>query len=387
MRTLHLPKRAYESCARGWKPNLRLSIVSALLVLSCMDSLAQGPGNSVVFIKCVGPDGKDISGSGVIVSERGKILTAKHVAPPGYDCKGVVGTAAEDPTRKLQRRRTSDQYDAILLEFIPRPNEKFETVQYLNMDSELLGQDILAYGFRSEGTGQLSVRKGSISTIFPDEKGNIETDDRLTAYGMSGSPVFLKSNGGLVGIIGGAEFAADGAPSYFAVLSSEVIADEFDLILYKPSVLPPSDGNDRPADWTRYNNSRFGYRIDIPPSFSAVDEADNGDGGVSQSPDGRSELRVWGSHILEDNFASEVSGRIEGDKADGWNVSYEKRTAKWASWSGSKDGRIVYQRAIPLCDDQAAAYFRLEYEQSQIAAFDTVVARMVRSLSTDGECP
>lgn len=52
------------------------------------------------------------------------------------------------------------------------------------------------------------------------------------------------------------------------------------------------------AEWGQYGNARFGYWIDIPPRFSAITEADNGDGGISQSSDGSAELRVWGRHLF-----------------------------------------------------------------------------------------
>ncbi|WP_245467729.1 hypothetical protein [Mesorhizobium sp. M6A.T.Cr.TU.017.01.1.1] len=138
------------------------------------------------------------------------------------------------------------------------------------------------------------------------------------------------------------------------------------------------------AEWSTYGNARFGYRIDIPPGFSAVSEAANGDGGVSRSSDERTELRVWGSHLTEGDFQEEVRWRIDEDVADGWNVTYRKQHPAWASWSGTKGGRILYERAIPACDG-AAAYFRIEYDISQKQAFAPVVSRLVKSLRS-GSC-
>ena len=139
------------------------------------------------------------------------------------------------------------------------------------------------------------------------------------------------------------------------------------------------------AEWSRYENARFGYWIDVPPDFSRIEEAANGDGGISRSAAGRSELRVWGSHITEGDLLSEVAWRIDQDRADGWRVTYDKRTPKWASWSASNGSRIVYERAIYLCDGQAA-YFRLEYDRSEIATFDAAISRLVKSLRADGRC-
>ncbi|WP_280820049.1 hypothetical protein [Pseudaminobacter soli (ex Li et al. 2025)] len=138
------------------------------------------------------------------------------------------------------------------------------------------------------------------------------------------------------------------------------------------------------ADWQHYGNARYQYWVGILPGFSAISEADNGDGGVSQSSDGRTELRVWGGYLLEDNFKSEVKGRIDLVASDGWNVTYRKQAPTWASWSGLKGDRVFYERAVPVCDG-AAAYFRLEYDKDQAKNFDPIVSRLVKSLKS-GTC-
>ena len=138
------------------------------------------------------------------------------------------------------------------------------------------------------------------------------------------------------------------------------------------------------ADWSTYGNARFGYRIDIPPGFSSVSEAANGDGGVSRSDSGRAELRVWGGYPTQGDFQEEVRWRIDQDVADGSKVTYRKQHPAWASWSGSKGNRIFYERAIPACDG-AVAYFRIEYDKSQLKAFGPVVSKLVRSLRS-GSC-
>ncbi|PSJ60449.1 hypothetical protein C7I85_14115 [Mesorhizobium soli] len=147
-------------------------------------------------------------------------------------------------------------------------------------------------------------------------------------------------------------------------------------------VLAP--GLSHAADWHRYGNARFQYWVDIPPGFSAISEADNGDGGVSRSSDGRAELRVWGSYLLEDDFKNEVKGRVDLDVSDGWTIAYRKQGATWASWSGLKGDRVFYERAVPICDG-AAAYFRIEYDKEQAKTFDPIVSRLVKSLKS-GTC-
>ncbi|UVC11052.1 hypothetical protein IHQ71_10990 [Rhizobium sp. TH2] len=133
------------------------------------------------------------------------------------------------------------------------------------------------------------------------------------------------------------------------------------------------------GDWSRYDNVRFAYAIDIPPDFSEVAEAENSDGGVSASADGKAELRVWGGYLVDSDFKSEIAGRVQSDTSEGWAISYDRRTGTNASWSGSKSGRVFYARSMKGCDD-AAIYFRLEYDRADLDAYHGIVGRLVKSL-------
>ena len=42
--------------------------------------------------------------------------------------------------------------------------------------------------------------------------------------------------------------------------------------------------------WTRYLNARYGYSVEVPPGFSPIAEAGNGDGGTARSPAGNATL-------------------------------------------------------------------------------------------------
>ncbi|MEO5755330.1 MAG: hypothetical protein ABIQ51_00590 [Mesorhizobium sp.] len=71
------------------------------------------------------------------------------------------------------------------------------------------------------------------------------------------------------------------------------------------------------------------------------------------------------------------------DEKDGWNLTYKRVTPQWASYSGLKDGRILYARAIKICDNRAAL-FTVDYSRNEKIPYDPVVVRMVRSLKTEG---
>jgi hypothetical protein len=131
-------------------------------------------------------------------------------------------------------------------------------------------------------------------------------------------------------------------------------------------------------EWGTYSNARYQYSLDIPPGFSRIREAENRDGGTSRTLDGSARLAVWGANLLGKPFRDEVGDRIAGDAAEGWDLSYKRVTGEAASWSGTREGRILYARAIPLCGD-AAGFFRIEYEKAHRQAFDEIVEGLVES--------
>ena len=139
------------------------------------------------------------------------------------------------------------------------------------------------------------------------------------------------------------------------------------------------------ADWSSYDNARFGYAIAVPPGFSGAGEADNGDGQVFNSADGTQSLRAWGGNVIADDFEAEVAASMGYARDDGWDLSYERVTPSWASWSGSRNGIILYARMISLCRGSQYAAFQLEYPERDLKAMNAVVERLVGSLRATGD--
>lgn len=131
-------------------------------------------------------------------------------------------------------------------------------------------------------------------------------------------------------------------------------------------------------DWGRYQNPRFAYSIDVPPGFSAVAQADSGDGGISRSRDGSAELTVWGGYLASGDFATEVADRVRADVDAGWSIGYDHRRDASASWSGSLGPRVFYARAIKGCDD-ATISFRIEYDVMDLKSYHPIVDRLVET--------
>ncbi|WP_350116081.1 serine protease [Nitrosomonas sp.] len=220
-------------------------LVAAFLCSACVFAAhAQGISDFVVYLECAKEGQPTSFGTGVLVSEKGHVLTAKHVVPEGYNCKGVPGNPTL-PTRGLIKDpRLMENIDARLLKFVPGEGEKFPSVKFCKLDDKLKGKSIKARGF-SQGSNELTVRQGVISTIHTDEKGIIETDV-ITTRGMSGGPVMLGDGSNLIGIVSGAQFdPATGQPAYFGVLATETIADVFGLA-EAPNPCPDQNNDGKP---------------------------------------------------------------------------------------------------------------------------------------------
>ncbi|WP_052726372.1 hypothetical protein [Devosia epidermidihirudinis] len=136
--------------------------------------------------------------------------------------------------------------------------------------------------------------------------------------------------------------------------------------------------------WEPYGNARFGYIIDVPPGFVGSGESDNGDGQSFYNAKGAQGLLVWGGNLLEDFDTAVTSAMDYAVAENGYNVTYQATTPRWASFSGLNGSRILYQRMILLCDGTSYAAFRVEYSTINAADMKPVVEQLVTSLRDAG---
>ncbi len=136
------------------------------------------------------------------------------------------------------------------------------------------------------------------------------------------------------------------------------------------------------AEWQTYGNVRFGYHVEVPPGFKMGRAPENDDGRTFTGPNG-DRILVFGTNLIDTAFEGEASNRIVQATEDGWQISYSRVEADWASYSGAKGSRILYVRGVQLCD-QAAAFVMLEYRNRDLKAYDAIVKRMVASLKPVG---
>lgn len=137
-------------------------------------------------------------------------------------------------------------------------------------------------------------------------------------------------------------------------------------------------------EWEVLEDSTFGYSLPIPPGYELSLRPDTGNSRLFHNPQGDI-LAVWGSQLAERSFADQVEARRVQDENAGWDITYERVTNEWASYSGVQDDQIRYVRAIRLCCGNAA-FFMIDYTRSQKQHYDPLVTRMVRQMRPASGC-
>ena len=226
-----------------------------LAVLPILPAAADEIDDTIVYIECKTPDGKVMSGSGVLVSAKGHVLTARHVVPEGGTCVGSPGVADPNTAARMIVQPSNLPVDAVILRFSKAGPYPF--VRYCPLADWMVRRDIMIAGFPGKTeTGAVSYRKGVLSTVNPIANGMLETDGQSVA-GMSGGPVFADRMKALIGIVAGAKFAADGTVSYFGILPIADFAAALGLTLSPEPcyyqghevALPGASGSDNGAIW------------------------------------------------------------------------------------------------------------------------------------------
>lgn len=137
--------------------------------------------------------------------------------------------------------------------------------------------------------------------------------------------------------------------------------------------------------WLTYVNDRFGSSADVPADYKAGEAPVNDDGRSFTSPDGEAKILIWGAFatLNEESFADYAKRRVSYDRDDGWNVSYSAGKDGWFAFSGSKAGRIFYEKIIQACAGQIANHVRLEYPAARQKDFDPIVSHVAKSLHSE----
>ncbi|MDH3199014.1 MAG: serine protease [Candidatus Krumholzibacteria bacterium] len=210
--------------------------------------------DTIVYLECTA-NGATSRGTGVVVSAKGHVLTAKHVVPDGAACVGSIGVADPNTAGRMIVQPTNLPVDAALLQFSRQ--QEYVFAPYCPLEDWMVRRKIFVAGFPGKTqTGAASYREGILSTVIPNAAGILETDGQ-TVSGMSGGPVFSKNLAGIVGIVIGAEFDNLGTVSFYGILPASSYARDFGLTeseqpcyrQYREVDLSDPDSGDWTAVW------------------------------------------------------------------------------------------------------------------------------------------
>ncbi|SFP57453.1 hypothetical protein SAMN03159463_04487 [Mesorhizobium sp. NFR06] len=129
-----------------------------------------------------------------------------------------------------------------------------------------------------------------------------------------------------------------------------------------------------------YVNARFGQSCTLPEEIfdNAMPEPENGDGQQWLSADGAS-LTCSGIYNVDNDTPQ---GFVDEEKAStepGYRIAYSKTGKNWAVLSGTKDGRVFYERRLFGKDDVIRTVW-IEYPASLRTKYDPLVDAIAKSL-------
>ncbi|MBZ9847778.1 hypothetical protein LB565_07230 [Mesorhizobium sp. CA14] len=129
-----------------------------------------------------------------------------------------------------------------------------------------------------------------------------------------------------------------------------------------------------------YVNARFGQSCTFPDDIfdQPMPEPENGDGQQWLSADGAS-LTCSGIYNVDNDtpkgFVDEEKARTEPN----YKVTYSKTGKNWAVLSGTKDGKIFYERRLFGKDDVVRTIW-IEYPAALKAKYDALAGSIAKSL-------
>jgi trypsin-like peptidase len=191
----------------------------ALLGLSVpvLPAAAQDISDVIVYIECGPPGGQPTSrGSGVVVSEAGHVLTARHVVENQTNCRASKRVADGNLAGRVNIVPVNAAVDLGMVVLSTQGPHAF--VPYCPIEPWMVRRKIFVAGFPGmTSTGAASYREGVLSTSRQNNQGVLETDGQ-TVEGMSGGPVFSRNLEGIVGIVIGASTVSSGSIEYYGIL-------------------------------------------------------------------------------------------------------------------------------------------------------------------------
>jgi hypothetical protein len=135
-------------------------------------------------------------------------------------------------------------------------------------------------------------------------------------------------------------------------------------------------------DWQRYDNSAYGYSIDIPPGLLWRGESYEGDGQDFTTP--TLTLSLIGKRA-PDGFEAAIRKWRDWETQMGWTVTYAMTTPTAASVSAKRPNWLLEMRAVSICGD-ALALMQLEYGIGDAGKMNKTIERLATSFKATRRC-
>jgi len=138
--------------------------------------------------------------------------------------------------------------------------------------------------------------------------------------------------------------------------------------------------------WERYENARFGFRIELPlGQFAPETPSDNGDGISLSEVGGQGQIDVFGSYNVDDSDLGALAALLENSERVR-EVTYRARGRSWLVLSGyyADQGAgdiIFYAKFMFNADRSAVSALEVSYPRAEKDRYDAIVTRLEKSLS------
>lgn len=218
-------------------------------------------------------------------------------------------------------------------------------------------------GLDPRGDNFLSLRSGPGSNFR--EIRRLGPNTFLSVEGRRGSWLKVRLRDGGTGWVFG-KYVAPGAPP---------------AVIEPRQPIPPPAAMPTASRWPFYENPRFGTRIEYPADlFTPLPPPENGDGLSFRSIDGAARFIVFGQFNVLERTVEEM---LADDLASGLyeQVTYRRKGADWYVLSGYRQGNVFYRKVIVPAGTDMLHAFEIDYPPQQKATYDTITARMAKSLS------
>jgi hypothetical protein len=144
---------------------------------------------------------------------------------------------------------------------------------------------------------------------------------------------------------------------------------------------PVSEAREATAgDWSRYQNERFGFRLEYPANLFRVERTtEAGDGRVFAAHDGQARLLVGALSNQDHHSAKSYQDFLAHTSYANYTITYRPLGDDWLVLSGEADGTIFYEKAILSCGGELISSFALLYPADKRDTFEPILARIANS--------